>query len=407
MKKWRERRRLIKSIKCLVNDSRVTERRIADLFGKLLTNTRIKDIPQDQMVMSEASDFIKGLRAAQDRLERIALGEPPWERLRFSREASYWESTKPKPLELDLRLGKWLWERQSRRWIRKQERKRFCRPACRRFSIGTITRLERALMSFRQQQLAMLDNIAYLPYSFPLLDALKVVQAIEDDEPVRETIWHTVLDERNRSIQQARIELKMAEDHIYIFNEVDLPMCLEGTDITRRWRKRCKEARIMALLPEWEEYVAYCNLIVDDIQNAFQYRTILHRAEARLIDTVQSTKLLKSRYGKNFRPPRIELKHIDRLLSSEAPSAWRDNDWERLSLINRQQAQKLAEFCESLRAWIRVNHIPIDEELALALKPLPSLEPIERVRNPREGYVEAGNLGTLIDPSYKEAWEND
>jgi len=410
MKKFRARRRLIKVILSLVQDGRGVERRIDKLFGNLQTNCRIKSIPQEQLVMDDASRFINGLRNAEDRLEYITLGESPWDRLRFSKEAEYWENIKPRRFELDLRIGKFIWDRQSKRWIRKEERKRFKRPACRKLTIGTLTRLERIWLSFRQQQNAMVDNISYLPYSFPLLNAIKYIKWNGEDDPARRTGWHTEVEDRNRSIQRARVELEMAEEHIYIFSENVLPMCLEGTDITKDWRKRCRRARQLALVStEWKEYIAACTQIVTDIQSAFLHRASLHRAEKQLIQAVKVIKLLKSRYGRNFKPPRSELKSIDKLLSNEAPTAWLDNDWARLFKITSEQAHKLAEFTELLRSWLTINQIPIDEELIKELRPLPTLETVavEQIREHQasgEGYISAGKLGTVIDPSLAETW---
>lgn len=409
LKVWRERRRLVKAILPLVTDGRAAERLIDKGFGNVLTQSRMTNVPQEHKILSEARDFIEELRESQDRLERITLGDPPWENARFSLEADYWDDVQPRWFDFDLRIGKWIWERRSRRWIRKQERKRFRRPACRKLGVGTLTRIERTWLSYRQQQIAMLRNLDNLPYTFPLLDAIKAVEAIDKDQyvPPERPTWHTSIQQHNREIQRARVELEMAEGHIAIFSGEELPMCLEGTRITNGWKHRCRKARRLALAPDANEYIEFCRSLVDDIAKAFQYRTQLYKIEARLIHAVQAMKLIKKRYPKHFHPPKGELRTIDKILSIDAPNAWRENDWERLSEISSEYGEKLAKFSESLRAWLRVNQIPIDEELAAALKPLPTLVTVERTRDAREGYVRAGKLGTQVDPSVKSAWEND
>lgn len=408
LRTWRERKSLIASILPLLMDGRKAEREIDKGFGNVLTQSRMIDVPQEHKILNEARDFITKLSESQDRLERMTLGAPPWENHKFSIEADYWDHCNPRWFEIDLLVGKLIWNYRSVRWIRRQERKRLRHPACLKQGIGTLTRLERSWLSYRQQQVAMLKNLDNLPYTFPLLDAIKEIEAIEENVyiPPERPTWQTAIKDRNREIQKARVELEMAEGHIALFAGEEIPMCLEGTSITRGWKHRCRKARQLALAPECDEYIAFCHQLVDDIAKAFQYRTTFYGIEARLIQAVQAMKLIKKRYPK-FHPAKAELKSIDKLLSIEAPEAWLDNDWDRLKIISTEQGQKLAKFSESMRAWLRVNQIPIDEELEEALKPLPMLVTVERTREARKGYIQAGKLGTQVDPSVKAAWEND
>jgi len=407
----RSRRKLIRSILALAYNGRIMEIEIDRKMTEALTNSRINPTSHEQTIMAQARAFVSDLSLAFGRLDYLSLGDSPIKNPKFVTDEKYWSAIKPKWFEFDLRISKWIWVKQSARWLSKRNRKRMRKPACRKYSLGTLTRLERVWFSLRQQQQAMLDNTKHLPYSFPLAVAIEAAEA-GDDQSFTPSGYYSAVADRNRQIQTARIELTLAEEHIAKFSDTRLPMCLEGTDITKGWKERARDGRQLALTPRWNEYVEHSRSLIEDIQKGFQMLYKLHNAESTLIEAMRAIKLLKLRY-KNFKPPMAELKQIDKLLSELAPSAWLENDWMRLNEVAKEQAQKMINFSMAIEAWLRVNQIPLDIELAECLKNLPEIEIImeaadqQEERDRQSGYIEAGELGTQVDPMWKDIWNGE